>query len=103
MKKYTKGQVIKTAVIALGEVHGHAHVFTATGDSQLTAAEDFEELSERMAMQITGGDTDGGAIITHEEHDALVFPVKAGEKRVFVSNTSFEFDPLSEAIRKARD
>ena len=102
MNKYKKGDVIAVATVALGEVHGHAHIWKGL-DAEITAVEDFEDVSERMAMMVTGKKQDGGAIITHEEHDAMFIEVKLDEKIVFVSGPTFEFDPLTSAIIRARD
>jgi hypothetical protein len=86
------GQTLKKIsrlTLALGEVTGHAHRL----EGELEVLENQKNTENEVYFQVLDQ-----AVLTHEEHNAMVL-----EKGIYLKINQVEYDPFAEMIRYVRD
>ncbi len=80
-------QKAKRIVLGEGEIVGHKHILESKRDIE------FEQNGDRITFMLNEM-----GILTHDEHDKMVFP--AGE---YVSYNQVEFNPFDQTVQRVFD
>lgn len=102
--KNEKRRNVEKVIVGLGEVTGHSHDVVCDENATINVISNNEKLDEMTNEEIATMDklifeiSNGGAVITHDEHDVISL-----EEGTWMRSFQVEYNPFKEEVDKVKD